>query len=187
MKKWLRPVLILIVFALLAGAWTWRYVTLNKYYDDLDNSDYKLYQSGENVPFEDDGNDTDTDLNGYWVRVDGYEIQEDDTGNSDKLILVHITLSNESCDPNPISLIDFKLRGTDTQLNMDWDILIRENPCLGGYTSIALNAGTEQKLVLPYMLRREDFADSTWEAIEDYPLFLQVASGLTQKEIVVSS
>lgn len=184
-KRW-RLVLIVTAFALLAGAWTWRYITLNRYYDDLDNADYKLYQTGEIVPFEDDGNDSDTDLNGYWVRVNGYEIQEDDTGNSDKLILVHITLGNDFCDTTPLSLIDFKLRGTDMRLNMDWKLLTRNNSCLGGYTNIALLAGTEQELVLPYMLRREDFSASTWRALEDYSLFLQVTSGLTQKEIVVN-
>lgn len=199
MKKRIRLTLILTVIITLAAAWTWRYVALNKHYDDLDNGDYKLYQVGELVPFEDDGNDLYTDLNGYYVRVDGYEIQNygdyladadftiaRDENDPDKIVLVYITLVNESCEPNPISLPDLKLRGVDTPLNMDWDILTQANPCLEGHTAIALNAGTEQKLILPYGLRMGDFRGSTWRNLDEYALYLQVTGNLTQKEVLIN-
>lgn len=76
MKKPLRLILIAAGLVVLALGWTWRYVTLNRYYDDLDNKDYQLYQAGELVPFEDDGNDMEPDWNGYLIRVDGYTIRD---------------------------------------------------------------------------------------------------------------
>ncbi len=64
MRKKVRLFLVIAVLILLAAGWTWRYVTLNQYYDTLDNGDVQLYLPGELVPFEDDGNDKDTNLNG---------------------------------------------------------------------------------------------------------------------------
>lgn len=199
MKKWLRLTLILLVVALLAGAWLWRYITLNRYYDDLDNSGYKLYQAGENVPFEKDGNDKYTDLNGYYVRVDGYEVvdtQEYLRANdidlnageqAEKLVLVTITLTNESCDANPVAVTDFSLRTTDTNLSMNRNLLSPLNEVLGTYDSgVALNAGTQCQLVLPYNLHKSNFSDQNWTHLDEIPLYLQVTNTLITKEIALS-
>lgn len=199
MKKPVRLILILMVLVLLAAGWTWRYVTLNKYYDDLDNGDYKLYYAGELVPFEDDGNDKYTDLNGYYIRVDGYEVKDydaylDEKGITlpqnetapDKLALVTVTLVNESCDPNPIMLTDMMLHGVDSVIAMDWDVLVKANPILNSNTGIALNPGTECQLILPYGLRKHQFEGSTWRRIDNYEVFLQVTSTLTTKDIAVN-
>lgn len=199
MKKTVRFVVIVTVLILLAAGWTWRYVTLNQYYDDLDNSDYKLYQAGELVPFEDDGNDMYTDLNGYYIRVDSYEVVDYDAYaaelgmtlpeeqlSPDKLALVTVTLCNESCEPNPVMLTDMMLHGVDTVTAMDWDALVKANPVLDGNTGIALNPGTECKLILPYGLRKEQFDSFTWGKIDRYEVFLQVTSTLTTKDIAVN-
>lgn len=199
MKKPVRLILILTVLVLLAAGWTWRYVTLNKYYDDLDNGDYKLYQAGELVPFEDDGNDKYTNLNGYYIRVDGYEVKGyhaylEEKGITlpanesapDKLALVTVTLVNESCEPNPVMLTDMMLHGVDSVIAMDWDVLVKANPILNGNTGIALNPGTECQLVLPYGLRKNQFEGSTWRKIDNYEVFLQVTSTLTTKDIAVN-
>lgn len=199
MKKTVRLALILTVLILLAAAWTWRYVTMNKYYDDLDNGDYKLYQAGELVPFEDDGNDKHTDLNGYHIRVDGYEVKEYSTyleendislparaSEPDKLALVYVTLVNETCDPNPVMLTDMMLHGVDSVVPMDWDVLVEANSVLDGKTGIALKPGTECQLVLPFGLYRDRFKSSTWRKIDTYKVYLQVTSGLTTKDIAVN-
>ena len=196
MKKRLFRFFAVAVIVILASLWTWRYITLNRYYDDLDNGSYQLYQIGEPVPFEDDGNDLYTDLNGYSIRVDGYEICDydefiddrdiaiaKDENDPDKLALVYITLINENCEPNPVSLLALKLRGIDTPLNMDWDLLPLANSVLEGHTAIALNPGTEQKLVLPYGLWKSSFSSSTWRNIDEYTLYLQITATLTQKEV----
>ena len=199
MKKPVRLIVVLSVVMALAAAWVWRFVTLNKYYDDLNNSDYKLYKAGELVPFEDDGYDLRTDLNGYHLRVDGYEVKDYDaylseTGISlpnkqdapEKLALVYITLVNESCEPNPVNMTSFTLRGVDTVVNMDLDVLVKANPILEGTTGIALRKGTECKLVLPYKLSREGFKRTTWWRIDKYKMYLQVTGSLTQKEVCIN-
>lgn len=199
MKKAVRLILILIAVALLAGAWIWRYTALNKYYDDLANGDYKLFRAGELVPFEDDSNDLYTDLNGYYIRVDGYKVEDYVSylekvglslpamgGKDDKLALVTVTLVNESCEANPVMFSDMILHGVDTVLAMDPDVLVKANSILNGQTGIALEPGTQCQIILPYLLRKDQFEGSTWRRIEDYKVFLQVTSALTTKDIAVN-
>lgn len=199
MRKKIRLLLVIAVLMLLAAGWTWRYVTLNQYYDALDNGDVRLYQSGELVPFENDGNDKDTNLNGYYIRVDDYEIRDyqeylDDTGISipedtsvpDKLVLITVTLINESCETNPVMVSDMVLHGVDFLTKMDWDVLLKANPILEGNTGIALNPGTECELILPYTLYKHQFKYSTWRNIDECELFLQVTCTLTTKEIQIN-
>lgn len=199
MKKWMRPVLILTAVAVAAAAWTWRYVTMNRYYDDLDNGGYELYQAGELVPFEDDYQDMYTSLDGYHIRVDGHEFVDYGTyleehgldipraeDDPDKLALVNITLVNESCEPDPIMLDMMWLCSVDTFMSMDLDVLTAANPILKGTTGIALHQGDECQLILPYGLRREQFRASTWRKLDECRLTLQVTSALTVKEILVN-
>ncbi len=199
MKKRIRLIAVVTVVALLAAGWTWRYVTMNRYYDDLNNGDYKLYQAGEPVPFEDDGNDKDTNLNGYSIRVDGYEVRDyddyltaaqitppQDENDPEKIALVYVTLINESCQGGGVTLTDFKLRGIDSAIPMDWDVLLLANSVLQGNTGITLATQSECALVLPFMLKEEAFSRGTWNKIEDYKVYLQVTSSFTTKEILVN-
>lgn len=198
MKKRTHLLLILTNLGLLTAAWTWRYVTMNRYYDSLDNSNYRLYTAGEEVPFEDDGNDFYTDLNGYYIRVDGYRVVDystylaennisiDNETPPEKLALVQITLINKTCEANPIMLTNMLLHSTDTVIPMDWDVLVKANSILKGNTGISLSRGTECQLILPYQLSKSQFEGSTWRRIEDRKVYLQVTNVLTTKEIVIN-
>lgn len=199
MNKWIKRTLLITVIILLAAAWTWRYVTMNRYYDDLDNSDYQLYQSGEFVPFEDDGLDLETDLNGYHARVDRFEVKSTtdclsewgvnvsaDKFTAEKIALVYITLKNEDCDPNPVKLTAMLFRGEDCTAPMQYDLLVAANPVLQGYTQIALNPGDECQIVLPYGLVKTFFNTHTWEHIDEETFYLGVTSGLTNKEVQIN-
>lgn len=199
MNKRTRLILVLAIVLLLAAAWTWRYVTMNRYYDELDNGNYKLYQLGDEVPFEDDGNDFYTDLNGYYLRVDKFEIQDYDTylDNADftverdefdpeKIALVFVTLRNENCEPNPVSLIDFNLHGFDSVASMNWDILAAANPLLEGNTAVAVSTGHACQFILPYELDKDQYSSDTWRNIDDYKFYLKVTSTLTTKEILIN-
>ena len=199
MKKWVRWTIVLSVVALLAGAWTWRYVTMNRYYDDLDNSGYALYHIGDVVPFGIDGNDKSTDLNGYHFRVDGYEILPYQTyldkigaelplrpDDPDRLVLVYATLINEDCAPNLVMLPPLTLRGVDSAFMMDMDVLRAANPWLGSNAGLALDPGTEQALVLPYEVHDDSLRTQTLASLDEYEMYLQVTSGLTRKEVLLS-
>lgn len=198
MKKRLRIIAVLLMVALLAAAWTWRYVTMNRYYDDLDNGDYKLYQMGDTVPYEDDGTDIYTDLNGYYIRADRFEIRDYDdylkeagiTIDTDyppqKLALVSVTLGNESCEEGGISLTELYLRGVDSVAVLDWDVVVAANPILQGNLGIAVEPGQTCKLILPFGLYEHSYSRRTWRYLDDYKLYLQVTNALTTKEIQVN-
>lgn len=198
MKKH-KKLIIAIVLILLAAAWIWRYITMNKYYDDLDNGDYKLYQMGEMVPFENDGLDSNIDLSGCYIQATGFELQNCDallneTGlilsskyiKPEKLALVNITLKNDSSDEKLLTLMKIGLHGVDTNVTMNGELLCGLNPRLNGRTSISLSPGEVCTLVLPYDIYRSQFGSSTWRNIEEYKFLLKVTTALTQKEILVN-
>ena len=172
---------------------------MNRYYDDLDNSGYALYQLGEMVPFGVDGNDSRTDLNGYYFRVDGCEIVgyeeylerigaalEPRADDPDKLVVVYATLINESCAANPVMLTDLTLRGEDSSFLMDRDVLRCANEELGLNVGLALDPGTQKQLVLPYEVHEEKLRSETVAALEGYKMYLQVTSVYTTKEVLVN-
>lgn len=198
MKKRKRIILAVVV-ALLAAAWIWRYVTLNAYYDSFDNIDEKTYLAGELVPFEDDGLDLYTNLDGYYVRVDRFEIKDydaylDETGfdikrqenEPEKIALVYVTLVNQSCEPNRVAVGEFQLHGVDNTTTLDRDIMLAANPILKGSSSIAVATGHECQLILPYQLKKSQFGIFTWWNIDDYEFYLKVTNALTKKEILVN-
>lgn len=198
MKNRKRLIMAMVV-VLLAVAWIWRYVTLNAYYDSFDNFNQKIYRAGELVPFEDDGSDFYTNLDGYHIRVDRFEIQDYDAyldaadftmkrekDEPDKIALVYVTLINESCQPNCVSVGEFQLHGIDNTTNLDRNILLAANPILQGSFGIALAAGHRCELILPYQLDKARFGSGTWRNIEDYPFYLKVTDAWTRKEILVN-
>lgn len=198
MKKH-KKLIIAAVVILLAAAWVWRYVTMNKYYDDLDNGGYKLYQLGEMVPFEDDGLDSSTDLNGCYVRADSFVIKNCDdylneTGftlpdtyiKPEKLALVNITLKNESSEEKPLTLTKIGLHSVDSTVKMNWDLLIAANPRLNGHSVISIAAGEVCSILLPYDLEKARFGSRTWRNIEDSKFYLKVTDVLIVKDILVN-
>lgn len=112
-------------------------------------------------------------------------VQERET-EANKLVLVTVTLVNETCEPNPIMSTDMILRGVDSVKPMDWDVLVQANPILNGNTGIALAPGTYCQLVLPFALNEHYFNHRTWHNLNNYQLFLQVTNSPTIKEIQVN-
>ena len=109
MKK--KYIIVLTLALLLIAGWTWRYVTMNTYFDSLVITEKETYQIGDVVPFEDDLGEWTTSLNGYSLRVDKFEVQDFDTyaesidfkpdeyyTPGEKVVLLYITLFNENSD-----------------------------------------------------------------------------------------
>lgn len=198
MKKKLRLIAIPLAVLLLAAAWIWRYVTMNRFYDDLDNGDYKLYQLGETVPYEDDGTDSSVALDGYYIRADQFEIRDydkylEETGIAvhadyppQKLALVSVTLGNVNCEEGGIELTELTLRGIDSYAVPDYEVIIAANPVLQGNLGIALEQGQTCQLILPFGLYEQSYSRRTWRNLDDYKLYLQVTNTLTTKEIQVN-
>lgn len=196
MKK--KYIIALTLALLLVAGWTWRYVSMNAYFDSLVTTKKETYQIGDVVPFEDDTGEWKTNLNGYSLRVDNFDVMDFDTyaGSIDfepdeyyypgeKVILISVTLFNDDSDADGVMLTDYNLYGVDQLINLDWDLLIAANPVLEGNYGIQLLSGTECKLVLPYKLQREYFGTWTWNHFDDYELYLKLTSNPTEKIIVV--
>ncbi len=195
-KKWI----IAVICILLATAWIWRYVSMNKYYDDLDNGEYKLYQMGEMVPFEDDSTGNGENLNGCYIQATGIQVRDCDAllkeknltlsshyQKPEKLVLVTVTVKNETSEEKMLPLTGIGLHGVDTNVSMNNELLYGLNPQLNKNANITLSSSEVCSFVLPYDLYRSRFGGITWMNIKRYKFYLQVTSAMTQKEILLTS
>lgn len=195
MKK--QKILALLAFILLATLWAWRYRAVNNYYEQMDNSRIQYFPMNEDVPFGEDFIEWKQAANGYYIRVNrfeilGYEAYLEEKGftflpmlPAERIALVHITLKNENSDADGIFLTDFVLHGIDSYQGMDWQTLAAANPILADGFGIQLEPGSQQELVLPYYIKKDSFGINTWRNIEDYTFYLRITSFPTQKDIVI--
>lgn len=193
-----KHIIVLTLALLLVAGWTWRYVTMNAYYDSLVTTQKETYRIGDMVPFEDDLGEWKTNLNGYSVRVDKFEVQDFDAYAKsidfkpdesyipgERVALLYITLFNADSDAEGVMITDFQLRGVDTIIYLDWDLLTAANPILGESYGIKLSPGTQCSIVLPYKLQKEYFGSWTWNRFVDYKLYFRVTVHPTEKIIEV--
>ena len=198
MKKH-RKLIAAIVLVLLAAAWIWRYVSMNKYYDDLDNGDYKLYRLGEIVPFEDDTFGSSEDLSDCYIQARGLEVWDCDEllaekklnlsahyQKPEKVALVTITVNNESGEEKQFPLMGFSLHGVDFNAPSNSELVIGLNTQLDKTTNLTLTSGENCTLILAYDLYRDRFGGITWHNLDNCKFYLQVTSTMTQKEILVN-
>lgn len=197
MKKAWKTGLLILAGVLLAAAWLWRYLEVNAFYRDLNNTTTEVYGIGEEVPFEDDYIEIKEPAKGYTLRVDDFRIVDytefieeqsftlpKEYTPPEKLALVYLTLRNiDSTDPG-IALLDLGLSGIDRYALIDWDLLPLLNPVLENGYGIALSQGTSYQVVIPYQIYRYFFS-AAWDNLESYPLFFQMTSFPTRKLIQV--
>ena len=196
MKKKMHAMLICVILLLCAGGWIWRYFSINAYYASLSDNTKAIYSAKEIIPFGTDYMSDSVCVDGYSIRVDGFEIV--DFGayvktleltqtfyRPDKLALVYITLFNENSSAEGVMLTELGLHGVDNYAGMDWDLLLALNPVLQGNFGIHLSPNTEYSLVLPFGLYKAYFGNSTWQNLEDYKFFLHITAYPTEKDIKV--
>lgn len=188
-----------VIFLALATVWTWRYYTLNEYYDSISNINTEVYDMHEEVPFGDDWIQMDMRADGYYLKANEFEIVDyneylRDSSISvsspyppEKLALVHVTLYNKDSDAVGVMLTELQLGGVDSIAGMDWDILTAANPILEGNYGICLPADTECELVLPYDLNKANFGSSTWKNIDEYDFYLRLTIWPAEKKILLES
>lgn len=197
MKK--KNVIMLIIILTLLLGWIWRYISLNDYYANLSNQTRCEFKSNCEVYFEDDYIDKDISANGYWIRVDNFEILDtsvylqredlklpDDFVEPDKIALVYVTLCNENSDSPGVMLTELLLHGLDSYSNINWDLLFAANKGLNYSPGIKLSLGREYSIVLPYNLKEELFSQNDWNSIYDYEFFLRITFFPTAKDIKVN-
>ena len=197
MKK--KNVIMLIIILTLLLGWIWRYISLNDYYTNLSNQTRCEFKSNCKVYFEDDYIDKDLSANGYWIRVDNFEILDtsvyiqrddlklpDDFVEPDKIALVYVTLCNENSDSPGVMLTELLLHGLDSYSNINWELLFAANQGLNYSPGIKLSLGREYSIVLPYNLKEDLFSQNDWNSIYDYEFFLRITFFPTAKDIKVN-
>lgn len=193
-----RNLIIAGIILILALLWTWRYISLNRYWRTVgDVPEKKVYSKGEVVPFEKDILDKYTDLDGYSISVDEFiimdfpdflekhDIREEDLKERarEKIGAVYITLYNDTCDDH-INLNYLCMHGIDTYIPMDWELLSAANPILEGSNGIHIPHHTKCELILPFSVKKE-FLYSDWGKLDQCKLYLHITALPTEKDIQV--
>lgn len=196
--KFRRNISILCIIGLLSLLWLWRYASLNNYYRSLTDKSREIYQIGDIVAFEDDYLAKDMSVDGYYLKVENFEIfnfseysemvdfsTNDFEITPDKIALVYITLFNENSNAEGVMLTELKLHGIDNYAGMNWEILLAANPGLKGNYGIRLSPGTEYSLIIPFDLNSTYYEKNTWENIDQYNFYFRITSFPTEKDIQV--
>ncbi len=201
MKRGIKWGLIILAVAVLAGLWTWRYVTMNAWYDSFSKSEgVEYHQMAERLAFGENRLSSGETADGYFIKVNSFEIVDyrdfladwtppedfEPLFRPDKLALVRVTLYNEDSDAVGVLLTSLGLHGDDAYAGMDWDLLTALNPVLEGAYGICLPKGAEYDLVLPYGLFSDNFSGWTWRHIETYPWVLHLTAWPKELDVVLN-
>lgn len=193
-KRWLCFAAVFLLVLL----WSWRYCTLNQYYQSLCKESRETYQLGDTVSIGENYLNKDAFYDGYKIQVNDYSVVDFDTYLSnngistdvvsaypEKLALVSITLSSERDDSPAFFLPDIWLHSVDNYAGMDWELLAEINPALGGNYSIQLSSGESCELVLPFDFYKIYFGEDTWKHVEECEFFLHISAYPIEKDICV--
>lgn len=194
MKKW-KWAMIFFCISIIA-LWVWRYTSLNSKYAEMFHLDKVVFELGEKVPFGTDYLEMDMQADGYWLRVNDFEVMPydeymEDSGVAlaqihmipDRIALIHVTLFNEDSSAEGVMLTQLILHGYDSYASMNWDVLTAVNPILEGNHGIRLLQGSECELILPFNLVERYHKSCVWENLDNYTFFLRITSFPTKKDI----
>lgn len=197
MTKKVKRILVCVGILLLAGAWIWRYTTLNAFYQSLDNSSISYYEMHEIVPLGKNALSDEVMLDGYAIRVDSFEIVDFETyaasvgldkvpyAPPERLGVATITLYNETGEGPGVMLAELLLHSVDTLCFPNWDLLVAANPILDGAMGICLPKGGACTLEIPFGILKLDFTGYTWRHMDSYDFWMEVTSFPEQKNIRV--
>lgn len=197
MKKNTKWILIICAAFLLIAGWTWRYISLNAYWESTIPAEYTetVFSIGETVTFGKDiflpegfalraNNFTTVDYNDY-LADNNISLESTPNNPPDKLALVEVTLSN-ACDiDKSINLSEFSLHGIDFLFSSNMELLAAANPILGGNIGVTLRPEESCDFVLVYELRDEYLSRHTWNNFDSYALYLTTTIYPARQEIKV--
>lgn len=197
MKKSTKRILVICAAFLMVVGWTWRYISLNEYWESTIPAEYTktVFSIGETVTFEKDiflpegfalraNSFTTVDYNAY-LADNNISLERTPTNPPDRLALVGITLSNVCDEEKGIGLMDFSLHGIDALFSSNLDLIAAANPILGGNVGVTLRPGESCDFVLVYELRDEYLSRHTWNNFDSYALYLTTTVYPSQQEIKV--
>lgn len=197
MKKTTKWILITSIAILLVAGWTWRYISLNEYWESTIPEEYSesVFCIGQTVEFGEDiflPESYALCVNGLtFKRYDEFLLENQITLENepshppDKLALVNVTLSNIGNKEEGINLLDFSLHGLDEYFSFNAELLAAINPILHGNVGVILRPGETCDFILVYEIRDEYLSQHTKEHWESYDLYLTTTVYPSKREIKV--
>ena len=197
MKKTTKWILIIVIAILLVSVWSWRYISLNEYWESTIPEEYSetVFSIGETVVFGEDiflpegyalcVNSFDLKDYSEFLAENQITLENEQSRPPARLALVNITLSNFGDKEEGISLLEFSLHGLDEYFSFNAELLTAINPVLQGSIGIILRPSETYDFVLVYEIRDEYLSQYTQEHFDAYDLYLSTTVYPSKQEIKI--
>lgn len=193
--------IIALAILIIGSLWIVRFKSLNLYWQTTKPRGAKttIYQIGDTVEFEKNSITKGSTAEGCTICVENCQfvnyltyLEENNIVSPyklqyspSKLVILDVTLVNDSSTEKGFSIYNFMGYGIDQELPMDWPVLAEINPNLTDYGTISLAPGESVSLTFPFALYETMFSRGTWKNFDQYKLFLKVTSSPVTKLIQI--
>ncbi len=203
MKK-RKKIIACVAAALILGAWTLRYYSLNDGFAVKYAYPREFYNLGEKVDYGQDRPDFKTSCEGYSIKVNGikfYDLEEYTEmypdgvvtgryGTPDKVAELDITLYNKDNTEDGITFQQMHIVGRDWVATYHRELVAMANPVFENDAKSAfgvkLLTGADYDIKLAYGLFKQNFPEDRWNNIENEELSLMITCVPTEKHIKLS-
>lgn len=167
-------------------------VQLNSYYQKRDTVRDEIYYIGQEIPLGENNIGGSMQANGYSVRVNGLKIvdakdyiennniSQEGRGSSlsERLALVPVTVRNVNSNDTGVPVLLFELYGIDFYAVVDFELFYSLNPDVESATwGIFVSQGSEQEILIPFRLDRDEFNSHTWNHLDHYHFSVLLTMG----------
>ena len=152
----------------------------------------EIYYMGEEVYLEENYIDISLQARGYSICANAIEIvdtteyimdkglpmDERQASLSERLALVSATIRRTEGEDECLPVLLFELYGTDSYTVVDFELFNQINTAIEpDNLGVALPEASEQTVIIPFRLDRDNFNFYTWNHLEDYPLSMRLTYG----------
>lgn len=187
-KLWL----LYIIVSLVGVLYVYHYIQLNVSYQKLKTGWDEVHYLGEEVFLGENYINVSMQAKGYsicantlkivdtldYTAENGISLNSRDASIPERLALVSATIRNTDGVDTDLPILLFELYGIDTYTVVDFELFYSLNPDIKpGDWGITVQEGSEQEVLIPFRLDREQFNFHTWNHLDNYPLSMLLTYG----------
>ena len=192
MKVTRKRIFLFIAILLCGILYLLHYVQLNQSYQKMNTVWDEIYYIDQEIPLDENSIGGSMHANGYSIRINGLEIVDtkeyleknnislDGRGSSlpERLALVPVTVRNINSNDFGVPILLFELYGIDFYAVADFELFYPLNPGAEPATwGISVPQGSEQEILIPFRLDRDEFNSQTWKRLDNYHFSILLTTG----------
>lgn len=181
-----------VIVFLISVLYFFRYVQINSAYHKLQTGFDEIYYIGEEIPLEENYIDISLQARGYSICANALEIvdtveyvtdmgllvDERQASLPERLALVSATIRRTEGIDECLPVLLFEMYGNDFYTIVDFELFNQINvETVQASLGVALPKASEQTVIIPFRLDRDNFNFYTWNHLDNYPLSMRLTYG----------